>query len=144
MHIHKHFVYICMDNRQNPVLWHSFIHKLSSHSRENITSLTIYSRAPNNLVEIRILKTLSALYLQPNLVTHPIKHILEIKNLTPTPQCILMQTIAKNVTNLIMWCTNKNNVQFDLRAKYVSLVWPVVEYACAAWDPHTTEDIKTI
>jgi hypothetical protein len=36
------------------------------------------SRAPNNLVEIRILKTLSALYLQPNLVAHPIEHILEI------------------------------------------------------------------
>ena len=29
-------------------------------------------------------------------------------------------------------------------AAYVSLVRPVVEYACAAWDPHTTEDINRL
>ena len=29
-------------------------------------------------------------------------------------------------------------------AAYVSLARPVVEYACAAWDPHTTEDINRL
>lgn len=29
-------------------------------------------------------------------------------------------------------------------AAYVSLAQPVVEYACAAWDPHTTEDINRL
>ena len=36
-----------------------------------------------NLDEIRLPKTFAALYIQPNLVTTPVKGILEISNVTP-------------------------------------------------------------
>jgi hypothetical protein len=36
-----------------------------------------------NLVEIRLPKTFAALYIQPNLITTPVKRILKISHFTP-------------------------------------------------------------